>query len=337
MGRIKLLKLKRRFGKMYKKIFVGIILISLIFLACPAFATEFYTITTATTGGSYYPAGVAITQLWNEQLGKKLDIKFSAQSSAGSVENADILRKKEAEIAIMQNNVVLWSYFGTHIFKDKPNKNFRLLQPFVPNAYHFIVANNINSLLDIKGKRFVVGRAGSGSATASQAVLEALGISYDEFKPESLGQGEGLNAVRNGVVDGILALGGYPVPAIADVMAAPKRSYKILNLTDVERKIINKVENWILPTEIPANTYLNQPEPIKTLQHVALFIVTEEMPEEVAYELAKTSWEKMDWLRKASAIFNRMKIENVDEDFINYPVPLHKGAEKYYKEIGIIK
>lgn len=322
---------------MYKKIFVGIILISLIFLACPAFATEFYTITTATTGGSYYPAGVAITQLWNEQLGKKLDIKFSAQSSAGSVENADILRKKEAEIAIMQNNVVLWSYLGTHIFKDKPNKNFRLLQPFVPNAYHFIVANNINSLLDIKGKRFVVGRAGSGSATASQAVLEALGISYDEFKPEYLGQGEGLDAVRNGVVDGILALGGYPVPAIADVMAAPKRSYKILNLTDVERKIINKVENWILPTEIPANTYLNQPEPIKTLQHVALFIVTEEMPEEVAYELAKTSWEEMDWLRKASAIFNRMKIENVDEDFINYPVPLHKGAEKYYKEIGIIK
>lgn len=322
---------------MYKKIFVGIILISLVFLACPAFAIEFYTITTATTGGSYYPAGVAITQLWNEQLGKKLDIKFSAQSSAGSVENADILRKKEAEIAIMQNNVVLWSYFGTHIFKDKPNKNFRLLQPFVPNAYHFIVANNINSLLDIKGKRFVVGRAGSGSATASQAVLEALGISYDEFKPEYLGQGEGLDAVRNGVVDGILALGGYPVPAIADVMAAPKRSYKILNLTDVERKIINQVENWILPTEIPANTYLNQPEPIKTLQHVALFIVTEEMPEEVAYELAKTSWEKMDWLRKASAIFNRMKIENVDEDFINYPVPLHKGAEKYYKEIGIIK
>jgi TRAP transporter TAXI family solute receptor len=266
-----------------------------------------------------------------------LDIKFSAQSSAGSVENADILRKKEAEIALMQNNVVLWSYFGTHMFKDKPNKNFRLLQPFVPNAYHFIVANNINSLLDIKGKRFVVGRAGSGSATASQAVLEALGISYDEFRPEYLGQGEGLDAVRNGVVDGILALGGYPVPAIADVMAAPKRSYKILNLTDVERKIINKVENWILPTEIPANTYLNQPEPIKTLQHVALFIVTEEMPEEVAYELAKTSWEKMDWLRKASAIFNRMKIENVDEDFINYPVPLHKGAEKYYKEIGIIK
>ena len=322
---------------MYKKIFVGIILISLVFLACPAFATEFCTITTATTGGSYYPAGVAITQLWNEQLGKKLDIKFSAQSSAGSVENADILRKKEAEIALMQNNVVLWSYFGTHMFKDKPNKNFRLLQPFVPNAYHFIVANNINSLLDIKGKRFVVGRAGSGSATASQAVLEALGISYDEFKPEYLGQGEGLDAVRNGVVDGILALGGYPVPAIADVMAAPKRSYKILNLTDIERKIINKVENWILPTEIPANTYLNQPEPIKTLQHVALFIVTEEMPEEIAYELAKTSWEKMDWLRKASAIFNRMKIENVDEDFINYPVPLHKGAEKYYKEIGIIK
>ena len=60
------------------------------------------------------------------------------------------------------------------------------------------------------------------------------------------------------------------------------------------------------------------------------------MPEEIAYELAKTTWENMDWLRKASAIFNRMKIESIDEDFTNFPVPLHKGAEKYYKEIGII-
>lgn len=199
--------------------------------------------------------------MWNEQLSKKLDIKFSAQSSAGSVENADILRKKEAEIAFMQNNVVLWSYFGTHMFKDKPNKNFRLLQPFVPNAYHFVVANNINPLLDIKGKRFVVGRTGSGTANTSQALFDALGISYDEFIPEFLGQSEGLDAVRNGVVDGVLAIGGYPVPAIADVIAAPKRGYKFLSLSNVERKIINKVENWILPNEIPANTYLNQLEP----------------------------------------------------------------------------
>jgi len=82
------------------------------------------------------------------------------------------------------------------MFKDKPNKNFRLLQPFVPNACHFVVANNINSLLDIKGKRFVVGRAGSGTTIASQALFDALGISYDEFKPEFLGQSEGLDTVR---------------------------------------------------------------------------------------------------------------------------------------------
>jgi len=82
------------------------------------------------------------------------------------------------------------------------------------------------------------------------------------------------------------------VPAIADVIAAPKREYKFLSLSNVERKIINKVEHWILPTEIPANTYLNQLEALKTLQHVALFMVTEGMPEEVAYELAKTTWER---------------------------------------------
>ena len=322
---------------MYKKFFIGIVLVFFMFLTCSAFATEFYTVTTATTGGSYYPAGVAISQLWYEKLGEKLDIKFSAQSSAGSVENADILRKKEAEIALMQNNVVLWAYFGTHMFEGKPNKNFRLLQPFVPNAYHFMVDKKINSLLDIKGKRFVVGRAGSGTLTVSEAVLAAIGLSFDDFRPEYLGQQEGLNALRNGVVDVVLAMGGYPVPSISDMMATPIRSFKMLNLSDEEQNIIHQKEPWILITEIPANTYMNQPEPIKTLQHVALFIVTEEMPEDVAYELAKTTWENMDWLRKASAIFNRMKIEAVDEGFLNYPVPLHKGAEKYYKEIGVVK
>ena len=137
-----------------------------------------------------------------------------------SFENADILRKKEAEIALMQNNVVLWAYFGTHMFEDKPNKNFRLLQPFVPNAYHFMVDKNINSLLDIKGKRFVVGRAGSGALTVSEAVLAAIGLSFDDFRPEYLGQQEGLNALRNGVVDVVLAMGGYPVPSISDMMGS---------------------------------------------------------------------------------------------------------------------
>ena len=322
---------------MYKKFFIGIMLVFFMFLTCSAFATEFYTITTATTGGSFYPAGVAISQLWYEKLGEKLDIKFSTQSSAGSVENADILRKKEAEIAIMQNNVVLWAYFGTHMFEGKPNKNFRLLQPFVPNEYHIMVDKNVNSLLDIKGKKFVVGRAGSGNVTVSEAVLAAIGLSFDDVRPEYLGQQEGLNALRNGVVDAVMAMGGYPVPSISDMMATPIRSFKVLNLSDEERNIIHQKEPWMLITEIPANTYMNQPEPIKTLQHVALFIVTEEMPEDVAYELAKTTWENMDWLRKASAIFNRMKIEAVDEGFLNYPVPLHKGAEKYYKEIGVVK
>ncbi len=298
---------------------------------------DFYTITTATTGGSFYPTGVALAQLWSEQLGDKLGTRFSAQTSAGSPENVDILDKNEAEIAYMQNNVVLWAYRGTNMFEGKPHKNFRLILPMFSSTYHFMVDKNINSLSALRGKRFVVGRPGSGTETSSRLVLEALGISYDDIKAEFLGQSEGLEALRNGQVDGVLAVGGHPISAVSDIMATPTRRFKMLNVAEDELQKINKAEPWMIPTEIPADTYPNQTTPIRTLKHMVFLLVKEDMNPEVVYQIVKTTWENMDWLRESHGAFNRMSIDLADEDFFNFEVPVHEGAKRYYREIGKLK
>lgn len=320
------------------KRYLVIFMVCLVLLgSASAFGKEFITITTATTGGSFYPSGVALAQLFNEQLGDKLDISFSAQSSAGSVENIDILKKKEAEIAYLQNNVILWAYEGNHQFEGNPYNTLRTLLPMFSSQYHFFVSEEINNLQDLRNKKFVVGRPGSGTETSSKLVMEALGITYDDFQPEFLGQTEAADGLRNGLVNAINMVGGSPIAAVSDLMATPVKRFKFLSLSDEEISVINKAEPWMLPMTIPAGTYLNQPDDIKTLGHAVFLSTTADMPEDLAYQIVKTTFENLDWLRQSYAAWNKLSLDSVNEKFLNFLVPVHEGALKYYREIGLAK
>jgi len=329
----------------YKKVLLVLIV---LLVSCMLFAEgqgeggeakpkQFYTITTGTTGGSYYPIGVGLSQLFQDELGDKYGITFSAQSSAGSVENVDVLQKNEAEVGFVQSNVVMWAYDGLQAYEGKPYKDFRLLAPMGQSTYHFMVKEEIQSLTDIRGKKFVVGRSGSGVETSSRLLFQALGISYDDFKPEFLGQSEACDELRNGQVDGILVISSYPTAVISDLMATPSRRHKFLNISDKEASIISKAEPWIVSTTLPADVYINQPEAIATLRHMSFVVIRSDMPEDVAYDLAKTMWEHMDEMKAAQPVFNRFLLEHVDEAFATHRVPIHEGAKKYYQELGLIK
>lgn len=322
---------------MLKRYLIILIVCLLIFGGTSAFGKEFITITTATTGGSFYPAGVALAVLLNEQLGDKLDISFSSQSSAGSVENIDILQKKEAEIAFIQNNVILWAYEGTRKYEGSPYEKLRTLTPLFSSQYHFFVSKEIDSLRDMRKKKFVVGRPGSGTETSSKLVLEALGLTYDDFKPEFLGQSEAADALRNGLVDGINMVGGFPIAAVSDLMATPSKRFKFLSLSDEEISTINKAEPWMSPVTIPAGTYLKQPEDIKTVGHNVYITTTVDMPEELAYQVVKTIFENLDWLEVSYGAWKKLSLDKVDGSYLNFIVPVHEGALKYYRELGIVK
>lgn len=321
-----------------KKLLIALILVTLIslFISTSAFSKEFITLTTATSGGGFYAAGIALAQLWNEKLGEDLNLDFSAISSSGSVENADLLMKKEAEIAFMQNNIVLWAYQGIKKYEGYKFDKLRTLIPVWEASYFFLVEKDINSLSDIKGRRFCVGRAGSGTETSTKAMLNALGITYDDFEQEYLGHAEAGNALRNGLIDGFYMGAGYNNPVITELMIAPIRGYKFLSLTDEQVATINKVEPWLLPHTVPANSFPNQPEALTSLKHQSFLLTTDDLPEELAYLITKTAWENKEFLVTAYSSFEQMRLDIIDE-FNKYPVPIHPGAIKYYKEVGVIK
>jgi TRAP transporter TAXI family solute receptor len=295
---------------------------------------KFYSIATATTGGTFYPTGVALAQLYSEKLGSK-GIKFSAQTSAGSVENVDLMRKDEAQITYLQSNVAIWAYEGSHMFQGKAYKDVRMLFPMFASQYHIIVRGDIKSIRDIRGKRFVVGRPGSGTDTSSKAVLEAFGITYNDIKADYIGQAEAINALKNRQVDGALLVGGFPISAVADLMASPGIDSRILPLTNEELQTIHKKHPWIYPAKVPAGTYMGQKSDIPTASHAVFLMSRNDLPEDLAYQLVKLTFENLDWLRKAHGAFKQMSLEGAKE-LLTMGVPLHPGATKYYREKKLI-
>ena len=317
-----------------------LILIMVMFVSINALvsATEYYRIATATVTGTGYPTGIAQAQTFNEHFGEELDVHFTAISSAGAAENLVLFRNKEAELAIMQSNVPFWGYHGTHLYEGNPFKKLRTLYPISVNPYHFFVRDGINSLEDLRGKSFSVGAAASGTETSSKVVLEALGITYDDFKQEFLDHGASIDAVKNNLIDGCLITSTAPAPPIADAMIAPKRGYKLLSLSQEEIETITKAEPWLVPVTLPAHTYSNQPEPIHTVGHASFFCTTDDLSEEVAYKVTKTTWENLDELIQAMHIFNQMKLYEIVSvhNWFKNGLPIHRGALKYYREIGFV-
>ena len=230
----------------------------------------------------------------------------------------------------------MWAYQGIKKYEGYKFDKLRTLIPVWEALYFFLVKKDINSLDDIKGRRFCVGRAGSGTETSSKAMLNAIGITYDDFAPEYLGHTEAGNALRNGLIDGLYMAAGSNNPVITELMIAPIRAYKFLSLTDEQVATINKAEPWLLPATVPENMFPNQPEVLKSLKHQSFLLTTDDLPEELAYLITKTAWENKEFLVTAYSGFKQMDLDNIDE-FSKYPVPIHPGAIKYYREVGVIK
>ena len=198
---------------MTKKILVVFVSIMVVFgIVCTdAMAKKiFITMSTASTGGGWYPAGSNLAQLWNEKIP---NIKANSQASKGSVQNVDLLRRKDVNLCWMQNNIARQSYHGTGRFKDKSHKNFRMVMVMFPSQYHILAnkASGIKKIADIKGKRFIPGRPGSGNISSSAAVFGTFGFGHKDYKIDYAGQTEAVQAVQDGRVDGTFLVGGAPL------------------------------------------------------------------------------------------------------------------------------
>lgn len=320
---------------MRKKPFIIFALMSALLLgACQSNAERYgepLIFTTGTTTGVFYSLGAGLSTMWTKDLEKRV----ASQASNGSIENLNLMRKGEANIAFTTVNIAYEAYNGEGSFKDKQYDNVRILGNLYPNVSHIIVkdSDKYNTIEDLKGSRFVYGAAGSSTETETRLVMNSHGIEDDDIKPNFVGFTEATDLLRNGQVDGVNIYSGIPAAAATELITTVDT--KILGFSKEAVKKMTDEYPWNFEYIIKANTYDEQPEEVTTVAQYSTIVVDSSVSEETIYHLTKLLWENVDTLSQSYSVAKQFDPKNAVKGTAD--VPLHPGAERYYKEIGVLK
>ncbi|GGG21885.1 C4-dicarboxylate ABC transporter substrate-binding protein [Caldovatus sediminis] len=298
-----------------------------------------YVLTTATTGGTYYPVGVAIATLIKVRLQAQKNIDMSAISSAGSTENVKLLRENQAQFAILQGLVAQFAATGTGAFaNDGAQANLRGIMPLWYNYEQFVIdkrlvtTGRIGDLKNLYGRKYSMGARGSGLETMHRWIFPNLGIEYEKFDLVYLGYGPTAEALQNGTIQGGNFEAGLPTGSLTQAMAAAGDRLQILEFTEEDVAKANGNTTLLSQATIPANTYPNQPNALRTARLPNYLAVNAAVPEEDVYLVTKTIFENLPFLNNIHGATREIDLR---QSLGGYPFPLHPGAIRYYREAGM--
>ena len=326
---------------MAKKIVITVIALCLMLGFGPqaSKAAESLIIATATTGGTYYPVGVAIGTLISIKLAKEHKITATAINSAGSGENVQMLKNKEAQLAILQSLFGLNAYNGEGPYEGKAVKDFRSVTMLWENVEHFTVLQKhakSGTMDDLKnfGQKFSIGKRGSGTEGSGRTILAALGIDPEkEMTLEFLAYTPSAQAMMDGRIAGMNTPAGPPVAAVTQLYAQlGEKKIRVLDITDDQLAKIQKQYPIWNRFVVKAGTYPGQKADINTISQPNFLAAQPDVPEETIYLITKTVYENLPFLNNIHKATMAMSLERA---ISGLPVPLHPGAAKYYKEMGI--
>lgn len=298
-----------------------------------------YIIATASTGGTYYPVGVGIATIASLKLAKKHKMTFSAMTSAGSSENINMIDKGEVNFAIIQGLFGSMAWQGKGKYEGKPKKNLRSVTMLWQNVEQFTVykkyakTGNIMDLKNLYGKRFSIGGRNSGSRVSAQTIMKALGIDYNKMNLQYLGYSPSATALQDGKIAGMNTPAGTPTSAVTNAFATiGADKIKILEFNADNLKTIDAHYPVWSPFTIKAGTYPGQTKDVHTIAQPNLLVVTKDTPVQTVYLLTKTIYENLPFLHSVHKATLAMSLQKAIDGL---PVPLHPGAAKYYKEMGL--
>jgi TRAP transporter TAXI family solute receptor len=291
-------------------------------------AATFLTIATGGTAGTYYPLGAGMADIWNKNI---KGMNAMVQSTGASVANINLLKNKEVDLIFVQNDVAFYAYNGVELFKE-PFPQLRGLATLYPETVQIVALadRGINSVYDLKGKRVAVGAAGSGTEVNARQILAAAGITYNDIKVQYLSFAEAANNLKDGNIDAAFVTAGHPTAAIVDLAAVRK-----IVLVPVANEIIASLQKdypFYVKIVVPAGTYKGVDTDVVTVAVKAMLAVRAEMPEDLAYQLLKTMYANQKRLIEAHAKGELIIPETGKEGM---SIPLHPGAEKFFKEMGL--
>lgn len=315
-----------------KKIFKvsTLLLVTAMMLAsCSKNAKKDYILATGGTGGTYYPFGGAIANIWNTKIE---NMNVTAQATGASAENLRLINKGEAEYAIVQNDVMDYAYNGTDLFAGEKLANIMTIGTLYPEVVQIAVSKDsgIKSIADFKGKRISVGDAGSGVEFNAKQIMEGYGLTFDDIKKSNLSFKESAEGIQNGTLDGCFVTAGVPNAALQELAFTAGLTLVPVD-GDAAKKICEKY-GYYTQTTIPGGTYKGTDDDTPALAIKATLAVSSKLDEQTVYEMTKALFENLDELATAHA---KGKEVSAKAAVTGVSVPFHPGAKKYFKEIGL--
>ncbi len=288
---------------------------------------------TAATTGALYPLGAGIANVWNNTLPY---INARVQSSNGGIQNLNLLKSKDAQVSFAVSSIAYEALKGMRGFKGRAYEDVRVIAGLYYNPNQVVARKDsgVKSLADFKGKTFAPGAAGGTTEVESRVHFPNVGINYpDDIKAQFVGFTESIDLMRNKQVDGVWIMGGIPTAAVTEMTATA--GGQLLSMSPELVKKMKEQYPWYSEFTIPAGTYDGQTEAVRTTAIKLLMLTDASVPDDVVYDLTKAFWENQSEVEKAHKVMKSVKKDAAVSDLGG--VPLHKGAEKYYKEIGLIK
>ncbi|MGF1683937.1 TAXI family TRAP transporter solute-binding subunit [Photobacterium minamisatsumaniensis] len=298
-------------------------------------ADRFVTIGTGGVTGVYYPTGGAICRLVNKGK-KEHNIRCSVESTGGSIYNINTIRAGELDLGIAQSDWQYHAYNGSSKFeKSGAFKDLRAVFSIHPEPFTIVARSDagIKTFEDLKGKRVNIGNPGSGQRGTMEVLMTRYGWTNEDFKLASeLKASEQSKALCDNKIDAMIYTVGHPSGAIKEATTSCESKIVTVASPTVE-KLVSDNSFYRIAT-VPGGMYKGNAENVTTFGVGATFVSSTSVPDEVVYNIVKSVFENFDDFRKLHPAFANLKKEEMVKDGLS--APLHDGAKKYYKEIGLM-
>lgn len=309
----------------------------------------FFRIGTGGAGGTYFPIGGTIANGISAPPGARACDKGGqcgvpgliaiAQSTTASVFNNAAVQNGELEAGLAAADVTRSMFKGEGKFEGKPHPKLRIVANLYPEDLHLVLpkGQTINNLGDLKGKRVGIAQAGSGTQVAVLQMLEAWGVNRDNMEEAELNNSQSAERLADGQLDGYFYAAGWPVAAM--VQLSSTKGMNLHSFTEEDMKKINDIIPAYIPSKIPGGVYEGVDNDVLTPAVSALLVVSSDLSEELVYGITKALWNDntRKLLDNGHAKGKQITPDTALDGVAALGVPLHAGAEKFYKEAGLLK
>lgn len=307
---------------------------------------SFFRIGTGGTAGTYYPIGGLLANAISSPPGSRAceeggscgvpGLVASALSANGSVANINAIAGGTLESGFSQSDVATWAFTGTGIWEGKaPVETLRAIANLYPESIHLVASaeSGIASVADLKGKRVSMDEPGSGTLVDARIILEGYGLSEADVQAEFLKPDQAADRMRDGAMDAFFFVGGYPAGAIAEL--ASQHEVTIVPITCDEAPSICETYGFFASDTIPGGTYEGTADDVNTLSVGAQWVTSADQPEELIYGITKALWND-NTRKQLDAGHAKGKAITKETALDGIGIPLHPGAERFYKEAGLL-